>query len=78
MLLLKQTALHSYERKEVASLNGEQWILFLDKKVKGSDFNKIQKVIIKAVYQNKFDVNSNFNKERFITLSKNWIKNHAR
>jgi len=37
-VLLKWTALSGFKRSDVASLNGEQWLAFLDKSMGGKDF----------------------------------------
>ena len=39
-VLLKWTALSGFKRSEVASLNGEQWLAFLDKTMGGKDFTE--------------------------------------
>ena len=78
MFQVKQTALHTFGRKKVASLDGEQWLQFLDKSVKGSDFNQYHDVILSAVYRNEFLKNSNFNRDEFIRLTIKWIEHHAR
>lgn len=78
MFQVKQSALFTFGRKKVASLKGESWFTFLDKSAKGSNFSFYGAVITDAVYKEKILKNSNFNKEEFIKMSINWIKNHAR
>lgn len=77
MFFLKQTALQSYQRKKVASLRGEQWLLFLDKKVKNLNFINEKEVIISAVYKNEIKTLQNFNRKDFSARSIKWIRNHA-
>lgn len=78
MFQIKQTALISFERKEVASLEGEEWLKFLDKNVKGLHFNNYQEIILLAIYKGEFNEKIPFNKELFITSSLKWVRNHAR
>lgn len=77
LFLLKQTALHTYDRKIVASLEGKRWLQFLDEKVKGSNFLDYHEVIVDAVYNNKYGKNDDFNESDFVEMSINWIKHHA-
>jgi len=77
MFLIKQTALQTYGRNKVASLEGEKWLEFLDKKVKGVNFKQYQKVINDAVYLDKYDQTNSFSKGDFIRISKKWINEHA-
>ena len=69
--------MQTFSRQEVASLNGEAWLSFLDKKVTGVNFRKYAKEIEEAVYKDKFNPSSNYNKTEFYTMSIKWIKNHA-
>jgi len=78
MFQVKLTALHTFGRKKVASLEGEQWLQFLDKSVKNSNFDQYHDVIFRAVYKDEFLPSSDFNKEVFINSTIKWIKNHAR
>ena len=77
MFEIKQTALHAYDRKTVASLEGADWLQFLDKKVKGSNFIKDQEIIIDAVYKDKYVQTDHFNRDDFVNKSLKWIKEHA-
>jgi uncharacterized protein DUF4381 len=74
---LKQTAVNTYGRKTVASLEGSNWLQFLDDKVNGINFKKDKTVILNAVYRSEFEESSNFNKDNFIRMSKKWIEKHA-
>jgi len=77
MFQIKQTALQSYNKKTVASLEGIKWLQFLDAKVKGNIFSKYQNIINDAVYKNEFKNKNDFNRDEFINMSINWIKKHA-
>ncbi|CDF78392.1 conserved hypothetical protein (DUF4381) [Formosa agariphila KMM 3901] len=78
MFQLKQTALHTFGRLEVARLYGTAWLQFLDSKVNGSNFKDDEAVILEAVYKQEVSESTAFNKEKFSNKSINWIKQHAR
>lgn len=77
MFQIKQTALQTYGRKQVASLEGSQWLQFLEKRAKGISFSKYQESISNAIYKGEFDKKNDFNKEGFVKTSVQWIKKHA-
>jgi len=77
MFQLKQTALQSYSKKMVASLEGQAWLQFLDEKGKVKAFSKHRDIISDAIYKNEFNNGNDFNRDDFIKMSINWIKNHA-
>lgn len=79
LFVLKQTALESYDRAEVAALQGDAWLLFLDKtaKVSGTNFMTYKNQIADALYRDAFDDSTNFDKNEFSQLTINWIKKHA-
>ncbi len=77
VVILKRIALLTYKREDVASLQGENWLRFLDGKVSNINFTKYTKEIENAVYQDISDPSSDFNKDEFFTMSIKWIKNHA-
>jgi hypothetical protein len=77
MFQLKRTALQSYDKKTVASLEGIKWLHFLDEKGKGNTFSKYQEIITDAVYKNEFKNRNDFNRDEFVNMSINWIKKHA-
>lgn len=77
MFLLKQTALQTYDRKQVASLKGENWLVFLDSKWSQSDFIKHKDVIASAIYKNEITNSGHFKVTEFANNSINWIKHHA-
>ena len=49
--LLKRVALVRFPRAEVASLQGESWILFLNNTSRGLDFNSVRKELLEIPYQ---------------------------
>lgn len=77
LFLIKQTALYTYQRIEVASLNGEEWLQFLDRKVDGVNFGRYQEEIESAIYKGELSPSANFNKDDFAQMSKKWIQKHA-
>lgn len=77
MFQIKQTALQTFGRKQVASLEGNQWLQFLEKTAKGVSFKKYQESISNAIYKEEIDKKIDFNKEDFVKTSVQWIKKHA-
>lgn len=77
LIILKQTALQSYTRVEVASLQGDEWLSFLDEKVPGSNFTAYKTAITDAIYSKTLLTKADFNKEEFTQLTIKWIKKHA-
>jgi hypothetical protein len=77
MFQLKQTALQTYNRTEVASLRGLEWLRFLDKKGKTTHFSKDEIIITQALYNNQLDAKSQFRSNVFVQSSIKWIKTHA-
>ncbi len=77
MFLLKQTALQTYDRKQVASLEGENWLVFLDSKLNQSVFVKHKDIIASAIYKNELDNSVTFEIKDFANSSIKWIKHHA-
>lgn len=49
--ILKRTALVYFPRKNVASLQGDAWIDFLNTAVKGMDFNRVRYELLTLPYQ---------------------------
>lgn len=49
--LLKRVALVYFPRKDVASLNGAEWIAFLNDTSKGLDFNRVRTELLEIPYQ---------------------------
>ncbi|MBK0370101.1 DUF4381 domain-containing protein [Flavobacterium agrisoli] len=78
LFILKDTAIQTFGRQEVAALHGEKWLSFLDAKVANSNFKAQENVIFDVLYKNEIQPNVTFNKEEFSNKSINWIKQHAR
>jgi hypothetical protein len=77
LFILKKTALQTFSREEVASLNGEKWLDFLDQKAKHTNFKAYKNLVAHVVYKNEMNFENDFNKNTFISMSKTWIKEHA-
>ncbi|GGZ91717.1 DUF4381 domain-containing protein [Algibacter mikhailovii] len=77
MFLLKQTALQTYSRKQVASLEGENWLNFLDSKLNQAVFIKYKTSIASAVYKGEYTNSDSFKMDEFASNSIKWIKHHA-
>jgi hypothetical protein len=77
MFLLKQTALQTYDRKQVASLKGENWLVFLDSKINQSFFIQHKDIIASVLYKNAFENSDAFEIKDFANSSIKWIKHHA-
>jgi hypothetical protein len=77
LFILKKTALQTFSREEVASLNGEKWLDFLDQKAKHTNFKAYKNLVAHVVYKNEMNFDNDFNKNTFISMSKTWIKEHA-
>ena len=52
--LLKRVALVYFPRSQVASLQGEAWIAFLNSTGQGLDFNQVRSALLQAPYQRAF------------------------
>lgn len=75
MVLLKQVALTTYGRAEVAELNGEVWLEFLDSKSKNTSFTSLADIVLSALYRNKLENPETAN--HVFTDARNWITHHA-
>jgi hypothetical protein len=49
--LLRRVALAYFPREQIAGLQGEQWVAFLNKTSKGIDFNVVQACLVALPYQ---------------------------
>ncbi len=77
MFQIKQTALQTFGRKEVASLEGSQWLRFLDKTARNVRFSDYKEIIHAAIYKGKISSEVKFDKNDFVKNSIKWIKSHA-
>jgi uncharacterized protein DUF4381 len=72
-ILLRRTALAAYPRKDVASLQGPDWLTFLDGSYQGSAFSgDAGKALVAAPYVRRADV------EDLKPLVATWIKSHRK
>ncbi len=70
-VLLRRFALNCFERSQVAGLNGDSWLVFLDDHLPGSHFcNGGGRPLATAPYQ---EINSEFDIDSMIDLVKQWI-----
>ena len=76
--LLRQVAVNTYPREDTASLTGNDWLTFLDKSGNTNKFTQGEgKVLIEAPYQMEAalnEPNTSFHHDKFITLTRAWIK----
>lgn len=71
---LKQVALAVYGRKKVAGLYGDEWVTFLDKQCKESNFQGFSKTIEQVINGGASQADELLLKEQIIK----WIKYHVR
>lgn len=75
LVILKMVALKAYGRKNVATLYGKPWLLFLESKAKNTPFSKYEGIISRTIYENaKPDIKE---LSELKNLSKKWIQTHA-
>jgi hypothetical protein len=73
--ILKWTALAAYPRERVASLEGEDWLRFLDTTSKGTEFTEgVGQSLASSQYQRNADVEE----DALGALAKQWIRTHRR
>jgi hypothetical protein len=73
--ILKWTALAAYPRKRVASLEGEEWLSFLDSTSEGSEFTEgVGQLLATSQYRRTADLNE----DPLGVLAKKWIRTHRR
>ena len=53
--LLKRVALVYFPREQVASLQGESWVAFLNTTAKDLDFNRVRSELLETPYQSTMD-----------------------
>lgn len=74
-IILKQVAMISFGREQVAALYGDAWFSFLDSKQKGGAFEKYSNTFKNALYD---DVEvDNDTLEAISGITKKWINQHA-
>ncbi|OHX67074.1 DUF4381 domain-containing protein [Flammeovirga pacifica] len=72
--ILKRVALTTYSRNEVASLQGNDWVKFLNNHSKTQFTPQDTELIINAPYMKHEQIN---NVESLAETAKKWIKNHV-
>lgn len=74
-IILKQVAIITFGRQQVAQLYGEDWLLFLDSKYKKGEFLKYANNFSDALYNNKTVDQATLNS--IVKLTKTWIREHS-
>ena len=74
-VILKQVAMISYGRAEVADLYGEEWLRFLDSKSSGIQLSQYEKIVSAALYEDSMI--DRVQGLAFFDNSKKWIATHA-
>jgi len=80
-VLLKQTALSTFPRSEVASLSGENWLAFLDKTMGGKNFTEDEGRLLPELAYAPEPRIAELSDERIgnlVKLTRRWIKIHMR
>jgi len=75
MVVLKQVAMTTYGRTQVADLSGMEWLQFLEEKGKETPFSKFGSIWNQALYKN--EAPSNEDALSLFGLAKKWIKTHV-
>lgn len=68
--LLRRVALVYYPRREVASLHGDEWIVFLNKTGKKVDFTPVKAMLLDSPFKTAETINL----KPLITRARLWIK----
>ena len=74
-IILKQVAIITFGREQVAQLYGNDWFAFLDSKIKKSEFAKYSMNFSDAIYKNK-EVDETTLKSIY-KITKTWINEHS-
>ena len=75
---LKVTALQAYPRQDVASLSGDNWLVFLDQQYSGAAFSEgVGRKLLAVAYlpQEQWQL-SEKDSEVLISMSRSWISKH--
>ena len=75
LVILKMVALKAYGRKNVATLYGKSWLLFLESKAKNTPFSNYEAIISGTIYKNERPDIKQLTELK--NLSKKWIQTHA-
>lgn len=68
--LLRRVALVYFPREQVASLQGEAWLQFLNQTGKGTNFNSVRKQLLEAPFQ----ADNNIDLKPLFQQAQQWIK----
>lgn len=71
--LLRRVALAYYPREKVASLHGEDWLLFLNETSKGVDFTLVKEMLLDA----PFKTNQSMDLTPLFNAAQLWIKQRS-
>ncbi|WP_330924604.1 DUF4381 domain-containing protein [Candidatus Sororendozoicomonas aggregata] len=71
--LLKKVALQAYPRQNIASLNGDQWLVFLSQSSENPQFSDSAAA---ALGSDRFKPDHELNVDQLHTLTLSWIKKH--
>lgn len=74
-IILKQVAIVTFGRTEVAELYGDKWYAFLDSKYKKSEFANYSSNFNDAIYKNKEVDESTL--QSIYKITKTWINEHS-
>lgn len=77
--LLKRTAMAATSREEVAGLNGQEWLRFLDRTLGGESFTRGHgQLLTRIAYRNQpqLDDIPRDDVVQLLQLSRRWIKHH--
>jgi len=72
--LLKQVALMHFPREQVAALQGQDWLIFMQKTSKGLDIEPVRLLLLESA----FSAQSTHPIEPLLAFSKTWIKQRRR
>ena len=73
--LLKQAALATYPRREVAALSGEPWLQFLDRSGKTNAFTKGEGRVLACAPYTSYN-NSNYDPQNLLHVCQTWLQQH--
>ncbi|MDX2431314.1 MAG: DUF4381 domain-containing protein [Bacteroides sp.] len=75
LVLLKNVAINTFGRENVAALYGRDWLIFLEEKGSETPFQEYSPSISAALYRSEKPETEQV--REIISLSKRWIKTHA-
>jgi len=75
LVILKMAALKAYGRENVATLDGKNWLVFLESKAKNTPFSKFETIISNSIYKNLTPEAKDLNDLKNVSIK--WIQTHA-